>query len=211
VDDDCLVEPQWGQGIVDGFTVSSNVGMVFGRTRPYYPPEPGKRTRISIKDWTDEKRLRSRVSLVNRSAGMGGNMAVSRKSFQQAGPFDEGLDHGTDLPGAGDYEMSYRILKCGWEVIYTPSAVCEHKKWLAEEDYLKTERGYSMARAAALAKHAKSWDGVAIYALLCEFVRRLMEVPYHILITRDFRNVLRAILRATGFVQGAFKGFLRKW
>ena len=211
VDDDCLVEPKWGQEIVEGFAVSSNVGMVFGRTQPYYPPQPGKRTRISIKDWPDEKRLRSRLSLVNRSAGMGGNMAISRKAFARTGPFEELLDHGTDLPGAGDFEMSFRVLKCGCEVVYTPSAICKHKRWLPEEEYLETETGYSMARAAAWAKHAKAGDSIAIVSLLCELGRRLIEIPYHILITRESRNIRRAVVRTKGFMRGAIKGLLKEW
>lgn len=211
VDDDCLVDPGWAQGIVNGFAVSKDVGMVFGRTRPHYAPEPEKRTEISIKDWPEEKRLRSRASLVNRSAGMGGNMAISRRGFEESGPFDEGLDHGTAFPGAGDFEMSYRVLKCGYEVVYEPSATCEHKRWLREDEYLRTERGYSLARAAALAKHAKTFDAVAVYALCIELLRRLIEIPYHVLVTREFPNVRRASVRAEGFTRGALKGLLRKW
>jgi len=211
VDDDCLVEPDWGEEVVRAFGKSARIGLVFGQIRAFYPPEKGRRTRISVKDSPLPKAFRSRISLVNTSAGGGGNSALSRRCLDSTGPFDENLGTGTDLPGGEDFELSYRALKAGYEVVYCPTASCRHKKRMLEEDYMKGERGYYAGRAAALVKHTRRGDPAAMVAIVAETFRRLLEIPYHFLVSRELQNVTRARIRASGFLSGVAKGWLKRW
>ncbi len=212
VDDDCLVESGWGEGLVESLGSGSNIGMVFGQTRAYYTkPEEGFRTRISIKDSPDRKIFRSHREIMVRSVGMGGNMSVSRKAIEAAGFFDEHLDHGTRLPGAGDYEMSYRILKSGFHAIYEPKAISLHKRKIPWPNYLMTEQGYSIGRAAALLKHARKGDPIAALALLGEGFKRFAEIGYHLVVTRQSKMIQRAFKRARGYAIGIRKGAKTQW
>jgi glycosyltransferase involved in cell wall biosynthesis len=211
VDDDCLVEPGWAQAIVAAFRKHPKAGMVFGKTLPFHLPEEGKRTRISIKDWPQERVLASRFSLFNTSAGMGGNMSISRACYEASGGFDPDLDVGTDLPGAGDLERTYRALAGGFEAVYTPEAVALHKRWLNEEDYQRTEAGYAKGRAASWVKAIKAGDILALAILKGEFAGRLAEVPYHLLLKRDRANTRRAIGRLRGFASGMLAGLEKSW
>jgi len=206
-DDDVLVEENWAEAIVHEFQANPQVGMVFGQTRPYYPPEKGKRTRISVKDSPDRQVFETRWTIVGCPPGAGNNMAIARKVIERAGLFDERLGVGTDLPGGDEYEMVYRVLKHGYKVVYCPGAVAYHKRWLPEDKYLEVERGYYMGGAAALVKHCKQPDIVATLLLAVEGGGRLVEIIYYSLFKRQKENLHRAVVRASGFYTGLALGW----
>lgn len=201
-DDDILVDRRWAEALVHEFQADPRVGMVFGQTRPYYPPEKGKRTRISVNDSPKRRVFVTRWAIMGRSIGPGNNMAISKNVIERVGLFDEHLDVGTELPGGGDYEMTYRVFKHGYRAVYCPSAVAYHKRWLPEDKYLKTEQGYYTGYAGALIKHCKQLDGFAMLCLIVEGGGRLAEIVYHALVTRRKEDVYRGVVRARGFYRG---------
>jgi len=105
----------------------------------------------------------------------------------------------------------YRVLRAGRPIQYAPGAITHHKRWLAEEDYLRTELGYYTGRAAAIAKQIRSLDPVAPLGAVLELGRRLIEIPYHLLVTRHMRNARRAVVRTRGFVAGLINGLFESW
>ena len=205
-DDDILVQQGWAMAIVREFASDAQIGMVFGQTRPFYPLEKGKRTRISVKDSPRREMYKTRWAAI-KSVGAGNSMAISRSAFERVGPFDERLDVGTDLPGGGDFEMIYRVLRYGFRIVYSPDAVAYHKRWLPEEKYLDVEHGYYIGHAAALVKHLRRWDRVATTLLALEGGRRLAEIAYYALVKHQDENVARALVRAKGFVKGVGLGW----
>jgi glycosyltransferase involved in cell wall biosynthesis len=59
--------------------------------------------------------------------GAGCNMVVHRQIALQLGGFDEALDTGPPLPGGGDIDMFYRVLRAGHPLVYEPRMLVFHK------------------------------------------------------------------------------------
>jgi GT2 family glycosyltransferase len=59
--------------------------------------------------------------------GAGCNMVVRRQIALQLGGFDEALDTGPPLPGGGDIDMFYRVLRAGHPLVYEPRMLVFHK------------------------------------------------------------------------------------
>lgn len=88
--------------------------------------------------------------------GTGANMAVRRSVFDKVGLFAPELDTGTPTQGGGDLEMFFRIIKCGFPILYEPSLLVWHRH---------------RADQAGLLKQIRSW-GVGFQSHL-EHIRRL--------------------------------------
>jgi len=59
--------------------------------------------------------------------GTGANMAIRRDVVRALGGFDDALDTGSPLPGGGDLDMFYRIIRSGHALVYEPSALVFHR------------------------------------------------------------------------------------
>ncbi|HET9373635.1 MAG TPA: glycosyltransferase [Chthoniobacterales bacterium] len=59
--------------------------------------------------------------------GAGCNMAFRRQTLQELGGFDEALDTGPSLPGGGDLDIFYRIIRAGYVLVYEPSFMVFHE------------------------------------------------------------------------------------
>jgi GT2 family glycosyltransferase len=59
--------------------------------------------------------------------GTGANMGVRRNVVRELGGFDDALDTGAPLPGGGDLDMFYRIIRAGHALVYEPSALVFHR------------------------------------------------------------------------------------
>jgi len=59
--------------------------------------------------------------------GAGCNMAFDRALLMELGGFDEALDTGAPLPGGGDLDIFYRVLRSGRSMIYEPEYAVYHE------------------------------------------------------------------------------------
>lgn len=59
--------------------------------------------------------------------GAGANMAYRREVVFALGGFDPALDTGPPLPGGGDLDIFYRVVRSGHVLIYEPSALVFHE------------------------------------------------------------------------------------
>ena len=59
--------------------------------------------------------------------GAGCNMCFDRRLLQELGGFDEALDTGAPLPGGGDLDIFYRVLRSGRPMIYEPGYAVFHE------------------------------------------------------------------------------------
>lgn len=61
-------------------------------------------------------------------------MAFDRKLLLEIGGFDEALDTGAPLPGGGDLDIFYRVLRTGRPMTYEPTYAVyhEHRETLAQ-------------------------------------------------------------------------------
>jgi GT2 family glycosyltransferase len=59
--------------------------------------------------------------------GTGCNMAFRRRVLRELGGFDEALDTGAALPGGGDTDMFYRVVRAGYPLVYEPQFLVFHR------------------------------------------------------------------------------------
>jgi GT2 family glycosyltransferase len=66
--------------------------------------------------------------------GAGCNMAFDRALLIRLGGFDEALDTGAPLPGGGDLDIFYRVLRAGRIMVYEPQYAIyhEHRETMAQ-------------------------------------------------------------------------------
>jgi glycosyltransferase involved in cell wall biosynthesis len=72
--------------------------------------------------------------------GTGCNMAFRRLVLLELGGFDEALDSGETLPGGGDTDMFYRVVRAGYPLIYEPRILVFHRH---RREYAQLRRQYS--------------------------------------------------------------------
>lgn len=59
--------------------------------------------------------------------GAGCNMAFQRQVLRKLGGFDEALDTGAPLPGGGDLDIFYRVIRAGFPLVYEPQYLVFHQ------------------------------------------------------------------------------------
>ena len=59
--------------------------------------------------------------------GAGANMAFRRSVLLELGGFDEALDTGAPLPGGGDLDAFYRVVRAGHPLVYEPRCLVFHE------------------------------------------------------------------------------------
>lgn len=59
--------------------------------------------------------------------GAGCNMAFQHRILLEIGGFDEALDTGKPLPGGGDLDIFYRVIRAGYPLVYEPSYLIYHQ------------------------------------------------------------------------------------
>jgi hypothetical protein len=59
--------------------------------------------------------------------GTGANMAVNRRAMLAIGGFDAALDTGRPLPGGGDHDAFYRLIRAGHGAVYEPGYLVFHQ------------------------------------------------------------------------------------
>ena len=59
--------------------------------------------------------------------GVGCNMAFQRQLLLKLGGFDEALDTGPPLPGGGDHDVFYQVIRAGYPLVYEPTYLVFHQ------------------------------------------------------------------------------------
>ncbi|WP_320671638.1 glycosyltransferase family 2 protein [Patulibacter defluvii] len=126
LDDDVLVEPDWGIGVAAAF--DGRRALIGGRIladAPIPVPDwvhPQKRTYISVLDLGDRP-----GPFPSWAGPVGANFAVLRDVLHRVGTFRPGLDRtGKSLLSGGDTELVGRVLAAGLVVEYWPAATVHH-------------------------------------------------------------------------------------
>lgn len=84
--------------------------------------------------------------------GAGANMVVRKDIVLELGGFDEALDTGPALPGGGDLDVFYRVLRAGHALAYEPRMLVFHKHRRSYRSMLRQYRSWGAGLAAYLEK-----------------------------------------------------------
>lgn len=129
LDDDVTVDRQWLNGLVEAWTENPDVGAFTGLILPY---ELETEAQILFEQRRGFRRGFAKIRYGQVLSGnplypcgsgifgAGCNMAFKREVLLELGGFDEALDTGAPLPGGGDLDIFYRIIRGGYPLIYEP-------------------------------------------------------------------------------------------
>ena len=136
LDDDVVVDRDWLQGLFAAWESCPDAGGFTGLVLPYKLDTEAQilfEGRGGFGRGFEPKRFHS-ASADNPLhpvgagiVGAGCNMAFDRSLLQSIGGFDEALDTGAPLPGGGDLDIFYRVLRSGRTMAYEPRYAVYHE------------------------------------------------------------------------------------
>ena len=136
LDDDVVVDKYWSIGLAEACTENRDAVAFTGQVLPL---ELETEAQIAFEIRGGFRRGFDRVrygpvlpgnSLYPGGAGIlgaGANMAFKTEALRQLGGFDEALDTGAAVPGGGDLDIFYRIIRAGHTLVYEPRFLVFHQ------------------------------------------------------------------------------------
>jgi GT2 family glycosyltransferase len=136
IDDDAVVDSGWLDALHEGIAESPRAG---GFSAPILPlmleTEAQLRferaggfgkgfhyRRFASEQWGDPLYPASQGEL-----GTGASMVFSTRVLREIGGFDDALDTGPPLPGGGDTNMFYTVVRAGYPLVYLPGLMVHHE------------------------------------------------------------------------------------
>ena len=136
LDDDVIVDRQWLDGLVEAWRENPDAGAFTGLVLPY---ELETEAQILFERRGGFRRGFEKIRygqilpgnpLYPCGAGIFGagcNMTFRREVLLKLEGFDEALDTGAPLPGGGDLDIFYRVVRGGYPLVYEPQYLVFHQ------------------------------------------------------------------------------------
>lgn len=143
LDDDVVVDSQWFEGFLEAWSENADAGTFTGLVLPYelkteaqvlFEQEGGFRRGFDKIRYGNVLPGNPLYPCGSGIFGAGCNMAFRREVLLEIGGFDEALDTGTPLPGGGDLDIFYRVIRAGYPLVYEPRYLVfhQHRRELAK-------------------------------------------------------------------------------
>jgi len=136
LDDDVVVDRHWAAGLASAWSQHQDAAAFTGQVLPLELETEAQvlfEFRAGFRRGFDRVRYGAVLPgdrLYPGGAGLfgtGANMAFRIDIVRQLGGFDEALDTGAPLPGGGDLDMFYRIIRSGHVLVYEPRFLVFHQ------------------------------------------------------------------------------------
>jgi GT2 family glycosyltransferase len=136
LDDDVVVDRQWLNGLMNAWAENPDAAAFTGLVLPY---ELETDAQILFEQRGGFRRGFEKIRHGLQQAdnplypcgagifGAGCNMAFRRQILLQLGGFDDALDTGKSLPGGGDLDIFYRVIRSGYPLVYEPQYLVYHQ------------------------------------------------------------------------------------
>ena len=136
LDDDATADTEWLSGLLEAWAENPDAGCFTGLVLPY---KLETRAQVLFEQRGGFRRgfRKIRYGLTLREDplypcgpgifGTGSNMAFQKSALTALGGFDEALDTGAPLPGGGDLDIFYRIIRAGYPLVYEPRFMVFHE------------------------------------------------------------------------------------
>jgi len=143
LDDDVVVDRGWLAGLVAAWQAQPQAGFFTGQVLPLelataaqvvFERRGGFRRGFE-REYFGALRDNDRYYPCGAGVfGTGANMAVNRHALLAIGGFDTALDTGRPLPGGGDLDVFYRLIRAGHGAVYEPGYLVfhQHRRQMAE-------------------------------------------------------------------------------
>jgi len=213
LDDDVRADPFWLLSIAESFAMFPQAGAVTGLVLPLELETKaqelfednggfgrGFKRRILPNDSRKVCGLKLPLIVEAISLGSGCNMALKNSVVHQLNGFDEDLDTGSLLPGGGDLDLFYRLLRAGYQLVYEPRMIVHHLHRRTTAGLHQQLRGYHKSLSAFLIKTLRNEEGSEKMIVAAFILWRLLKGGYRMgsrLIGRDalpFRLLLSMLL-----------------
>ena len=163
-DDDVFVDPLWLDGLVQGFSRSSDVACVTGLVASLSLEHPAEQYFDSRVWWSSNcsHRLYTPERQTADSAlhpyaagafGAGANFAFRSDVLRAIGGFDECLGAGSPTRGGEDLDIFVRSLRAGYSLSYEPTALVWHKHRADDASLRNQMYAYGMGLSAYITKY----------------------------------------------------------
>lgn len=136
LDDDVIVDQYWSIGLARAWAENRDAAAFTGQVLPMELDTEAQvifETRGGFRRGFDRVRYGPVLPgnpLYPGGAGIfgaGANMAFRSEVLKQLGGFDEALDTGAAVPGGGDLDIFYRIIRAGHLLVYEPQFLVFHQ------------------------------------------------------------------------------------
>jgi glycosyltransferase involved in cell wall biosynthesis len=136
LDDDVVVDRDWLQGLFSAWQGCPDAGGFTGLVLPYrldteaqvqFELRGGFGRGFEPKVFHSASADNPLHPVGSGVIGAGCNMAFDRSLLLSLGGFDEALDTGAPLPGGGDLDIFYRVLRSGRAMVYEPRYAVYHE------------------------------------------------------------------------------------
>jgi ABC-type polysaccharide/polyol phosphate export permease/GT2 family glycosyltransferase len=194
LDDDAQADSFWALSIKECFAAFPEAGAVTGLILPLELETHAQQmfeanggfgrgfTRRVLPDDSRKKYdLKSPLIAESIGVGSGCNMAFKTSVLKDIGGFDEALDTGPPLPGGGDLDAFYRVLRAGLKLVYEPRAMVHHQHRQTIPELNHQLSGHYRSLSAFLVKTIfceKGWSRVAAAFFLAW---RIIKLGYRLI------------------------------
>jgi GT2 family glycosyltransferase len=138
IDDDVVVDRSWLRGLQEAWSENPDAAAFTGQVLPMeleteaqilFERRGGFRRGFEKIRYTSAMPLDDGFLYPCRTGifGVGCNMAFRRQVLLEIGGFDEALDTGPPLPGGGDHDVFYQIIRAGHPLVYEPTYLVFHQ------------------------------------------------------------------------------------
>lgn len=136
IDDDVVVDHRWLDGLMEAWVENPDAAAFTGLVLPYELDTEAQiifERRGGFRRGFDKIRYGRSLPgnlLYPCGAGIfgaGANMAFKREILLNLGGFDNALDTGAYLPGGGDLDIFYRVIRAGYPLVYEPLYMVFHQ------------------------------------------------------------------------------------
>ncbi len=142
LDDDVVVDPGWIDGLAHALRLHPDSTVVTGQVLPFrldteaqvlFERHGGFRKGFERRRYGPIMPGSAHYPAGAGYFGTGANMVVRVDSARALGGFDEALDTGSALPGGGDLDLFYRVIRSGGVIVYEPRCLVfhEHRREMA--------------------------------------------------------------------------------
>lgn len=202
-DDDCVVSRQW-LSIIDRVATKQPVhSAFFGKTRPH---EPHKHAGL-ICPSTFTKSVRSIISSPRPHflhIGFGNNMAIRASAIASSGGFKSWLGPGSIGNNAEDAEMALRLLIQHHTILYEPTMIVFHNRWITANQMRSQYRSYTCGETACYGYFFFQGFAFASPVLISNIKTTLRQLF-------SGRNMFHESLNLLGSMFGLFVGLWYAW
>lgn len=220
VDDDAIIDRVWLDGLAEAVRRAPDAGCITGPILPLmleteaqvrFERSGGFGKGFVWQRYAPERYGDPIHPASTGQLGTGADMVFSTAALKAIGGFDEALDTGHPLPGGGDLDAFYRIIRSGRTLIYEPELLMHHEHRRDMEGLRKQYKSWGLGLQAVVRKSMRADPSMnpRQWRLLRWYVLYLGRMLLRAMIGRGFLPPSHVAAQLLGGVQGFFGEYKR--